>query len=362
MVRGIAVVRRDNFTSAVEAQRALLNIIMRCPPTEELLEEALKIRRTVRRSLSHLHDALPPPGCDPLPAFIQTGSLSKPMVGPGAYSVKDVVTPALAVARANPARQYGLGSRVPWLLRAGTGTVASRAVHPDQLEGVQLDTAHYMGRVDAVIATLLAPIMAARMGRNASMAGAAVEIRIEARKGDRDAVAGMAAARSMLAADTGGSATMDPTVEAPPAEPAHKTTFQRGVQAVTVVGGADGRAWATGGASALAPLPWPAARWPSDGRFVTGRARLDVSGGWDERLAEANAAFVGWVVSSGARKRPMEAAPAAEAAPKKKVEPEAEVKAVNKKAAAGGKKAAGKAVEREATRGQRSIASRFNKG
>ena len=83
MVRGIAVVRRDNFPAAVSAQKALLDAIMRCIPQPQLLETASDLRRRVRLSLAHVHDALPPSWCVPLADFIQTGMLSKPMVGPG---------------------------------------------------------------------------------------------------------------------------------------------------------------------------------------------------------------------------------------------------------------------------------------
>ena len=84
MVRGIAVVRRDNFPAAVEAQKALLDAVMKCPPQAELLATAADLRRRVRSSLAHVHDALPPSGCVPLAGYVQTGMLSKPMVGPGA--------------------------------------------------------------------------------------------------------------------------------------------------------------------------------------------------------------------------------------------------------------------------------------
>ena len=84
MVRGIAVVRRDNFPAAVTAQKALLNAVMKCLPQSELLATAADLRRRVRSSLAHVHDALPPPGSASLSDFVQTGMLSKPMVGPGA--------------------------------------------------------------------------------------------------------------------------------------------------------------------------------------------------------------------------------------------------------------------------------------
>ena len=130
-MRGIAVVRRDNFPAAVEAQKKLLNFIMECPSTREILDKAAEIRRSVRMSLSHVHDALPPAGCFTLQDFVQTGSLSKPMQGPNAYSEKDVMTPALAVALRGGV--HGLGSRIPWVLRSGSGGVAARAASPIEL-------------------------------------------------------------------------------------------------------------------------------------------------------------------------------------------------------------------------------------
>jgi len=105
--------------------------------------------------------------------------------------LQDVVTPALAVARADKLRVYGLGSRVPWVLCTGAGGVAERAASPEALraERLPLDFEHYMSRVDSVLAMLLAPIMASGgVHLNATMAGPSRALRVESKKGDRDKV------------------------------------------------------------------------------------------------------------------------------------------------------------------------------
>ena len=266
MIRGIAVVRRDNFLAAVSAQQKLLDFMMLCPPTADILSKAVEIRRSIRLSISHVHDVMPPAGCYPMDDFVQTGSLSKPTIGPNAYSDKDVVTPALAVARRRVHETYGLGSRIPWVLRAGSGGVADRAAHPDEVkaDGSMLDMSHYTDRVDSVLTMLLAPIM---------------------KKPDDD---GIVAAQRFLTASGAGSVCVRMDAAAPPNPPAHTLKLQRGVQTMTVVGDADGRAWATG--ANLSLLAWPVARWGDD-PVINGRAQLNPEGGWEAREREARAAL-----------------------------------------------------------------------
>lgn len=262
MVRGIAVVRRDNFMAAVNSQQKLLDYIMLCPPVPDILNKAVEIRRNIRLSISHVHDVMPPAGCYSMNDFIQTGSLSKPTVGPNAYSDKDVVTPALAVARRRVHETYGLGSRIPWLLRSGVGGVAARAAHPDEVkaDGSMLDMGHYTDRVDSVLTMLLAPIM---------------------KKSGDD---GIVAAQRFLTASGAGTSCARMDVEAPPDPPAHTLKLQDGVQTMTVVGDAEGRAWATG--ANLSLLAWPIAKWGDD-PVVHGRAQITPDGGWEARKLEA---------------------------------------------------------------------------
>ena len=210
-----------------------------------------------------------------------------------------MVTPALAVARARGVDAYGLGSRVPWVLTTGTGGVAARALHPTELaeRRAPLDALHYVARIDSVLATLLAPIMASRQHVNASLGGERnVVLRAEGRKGDRDAVPGMVAARRFLAADARARTASD-LVMPPPTEAPHTLDKRKGVLMVRVHGDADGRAWATGSVTALAPLTWPSVKWEgADGRIITGRAVCEesVQGGWDARVAEVGACYLGW--------------------------------------------------------------------
>ena len=297
MTRGIAVVRRDNFTAGRDAQRKLLDRIMGCGAVDDMLGVAATLRRAVRDSLDHVYDASPPPTAIPLSGFVQTGSLSKPMTGAGAYTEKDVLTRALAVARSRPEAGYGLGSRVPWVVVAGSGTVAARSIHPDvaRAQRPPLDADYYMQRVDAVLATLLAPIMAEhRSFVNSDMrSGAATRIRAEHRKGDRDQTPGIVAAKNFLATARGGRAPVA-AAPPPPEAPASAVTFQRGVDCVRIVGDADGRVWATGAAKSLATLPWDAVQWEGAGnKPVSGRHNGELVG-WEERLAQAAAAFPGW--------------------------------------------------------------------
>lgn len=262
MIRGIAVVRRDNFLAAVNSQQKLLDFILTCPPTADILNKAVEIRRSIRLSISHVHDVMPPAGCYSMDDFIQTGSLSKPMTGPNAYSGKDVVTPALAVARRRVHETYGLGSRIPWVLRAGSGGVADRAAHPDEVkaDGSMLDMSHYTDRVDSVLTMLLAPIM---------------------KKADDD---GIATAQRFLVASGAGAVCARMDVKPPPDPPVHTFKLQDGVHTMTVIGDEDGRAWATG--SNLSLLAWPIAKWGVD-PTIHGRAQLNPEGGWEARKREA---------------------------------------------------------------------------
>ena len=203
------------------------------------------------------------------------------------------------MARSRGVDAYGLGSRVPWLVADGPGGVAARAFHPIELSErrLPLDATHYLERVDAVLATLLAPIMASRQHVNASMSGDnTVVLRAEARKGDRDAVSGMVAARRFLAADARARTASD-LVMPPPTEAPHTLDKRKGVLMVRVQGDDKGRAWATGATTALASLTWPSVKWQgADGRIITGRAVCEESaqGGWDARVAEVGACFPGW--------------------------------------------------------------------
>ena len=224
----------------------------------------------------------------------------------GAYGATDVATPALVVARSRGVDAYGLGSRVPWVVAAGPGGVSARAIHPNELteRRLPLDAAHYIERVDAVLATLLAPIMASRQHVNASMCGdGTVVLRAEARKGDRDAVCGMSAARRFLAVEAASRPVhgAEQLTLAPPDVPAHTLVKRKGVLMLRVLGDVDGRAWATGSVTALASLPWQSVKWKeADGRIITGRAVCEesVQGGWDARVAEVGACYTraaGWV-------------------------------------------------------------------
>lgn len=116
--------------------------------------------------------------------------------------------------------------------------------------------------MDAVLATLLAPIMAEhRSFVNGDMrSGAATRIRAESRKGDRGQTAGIVAAKSFLANARGERAAADVSPP-PPAEPAAVVTLQRGVDVVRIQTDADGRAWGTGALKSLATLPWVATQW-----------------------------------------------------------------------------------------------------
>ena len=187
----------------------------------------------------------------------------------------------------------------------GTGGVATRALHPTALaeRRLPLDAAHYIERVDAVLATLLAPIMASQQHVNASMSGEnTVALRAEHRKGDRDAVRGMVAARRFLAAEAASRPAhgAEQLTLAPPDVPAHTLVKRKGVLVVRVLGDFEGRAWATGATTALASLTWPSVKWKgADGRIITGRAVCEesVQGGWDARVAEVGACYTraaGW--------------------------------------------------------------------
>ena len=298
--RGIALARRDNFLAVVTAQNAVVEAALSGGGRAEALQAGRAFRERVRRSLAHLHDAMPPADALPASQFVQTGGLSKPLAGKGAYTDKDVLTPALAVAkrmRAAGAR-VGFGSRVPFYILHGEGPIGERAVSPSEFcatKGV-LDEKYYLERVDKPMARALACFFAGdEVGNNSTMmGGGCADLRMGVSKGERNEAPGIWAAVRALQAPAARVAAECISV---PEEATQKMVLRSGVMVLEVIGTLSGKAWARGSPDVLARLPWePSCFLGLGGKQVKGRhVPDDVEGGWSERCKQLRVLYPKWV-------------------------------------------------------------------
>ena len=118
--RGLALVRRDNTPAIVNAQKALVaRIHSDALSPDDAVSIAKELRTRFVSSIATAHeDAVQ------ISHFVQSSSLSKPLVGKGAYAASAesaVLTVARGWLAADPTASVGLGTRVPFVIRAGQG-------------------------------------------------------------------------------------------------------------------------------------------------------------------------------------------------------------------------------------------------